>query len=414
MKEEEKMEKMYQVFVSSPYKDLEEERKAAIATLMQANCLPACMESFVATDQIQFDVIKKIIDLCDYFVLILGRKYGTICKETGLSYTEMEYNYAVSMNIPILVFVMDSSVVIPQEEIVAKTETDSEMNDKWKKFRKKVMDNRLVSRWHSACDLSSQLAISIMKAKTEIYRPGWQRAYDDEQRKSQIFDIQRTLDLLKENVILHEDLKANIDHKLKLETELDLVRTNKRKYKEYEGRWIQHIYNFTRPYTICTLEYEEGDYWFYGTNYSNNGGADNISFNAQVIENIHVIKKSDKNSFCFITDAHLEINSTLQARGFGEIEFNKANTHEGSGYFYDVESALRQQKELNGEKTDAESVQAKVAALQNYALLKVDSNLYAKLKTLGFNETLEELIAKTDADMAKIAFEYGDQLFPLK
>ncbi|MBR2714619.1 MAG: DUF4062 domain-containing protein, partial [Ruminococcus sp.] len=63
--------------------------------LLTADCIPAGMEAFVATDAEQFEVIKQVIDLCDYYVLIIGKRYGSISPETGISYTEMEYDYAI-------------------------------------------------------------------------------------------------------------------------------------------------------------------------------------------------------------------------------------------------------------------------------------------------------------------------------
>lgn len=56
----------YQVFISSTYSDLLKERKYILDILLMADCIPAGMENFVATDDEQFSVIKKVIDLCDY------------------------------------------------------------------------------------------------------------------------------------------------------------------------------------------------------------------------------------------------------------------------------------------------------------------------------------------------------------
>lgn len=60
----------YQVFISSTYSDLLEERRKILDILLMADCIPAGMENFVATDDEQFSVIKKVIDLCDYYILI--------------------------------------------------------------------------------------------------------------------------------------------------------------------------------------------------------------------------------------------------------------------------------------------------------------------------------------------------------
>ncbi|MGV4033752.1 DUF4062 domain-containing protein [Citrobacter freundii] len=81
------MDKRYQVFVSSTFTDLEEERKHVIQTLMEMDCIPAGMELFPAIDEGQWEFIKKVIDDCDYYLLIIGGRYGSVA-EDGLSYTE--------------------------------------------------------------------------------------------------------------------------------------------------------------------------------------------------------------------------------------------------------------------------------------------------------------------------------------
>ena len=67
------MDKRYQVFVSSTYADLKEERSRVIQTIMELDCIPAGMEIFPAIDEEQFNFIKKIIDDCDYYLLIYRR-----------------------------------------------------------------------------------------------------------------------------------------------------------------------------------------------------------------------------------------------------------------------------------------------------------------------------------------------------
>ena len=166
------MDKKFQVFISSTYTDLIEERKTIQEILLMADCIPAGMEAFVTTNDEQFNVIKKVIDLCDYYVLIIGARYGSINEKTGKSYTEMEYDYAVSKEIPVLVFCLDNGVELSKD----KSESDPIKLKKLNEFKDKAMKNRLASVWKSMSDLAGQAAISIMKAKTEIERPGWVRA----------------------------------------------------------------------------------------------------------------------------------------------------------------------------------------------------------------------------------------------
>lgn len=180
----------YQVFISSTYSDLMNERKQVLDVLLMADCIPAGMENFVATDDEQFNVIKKVIDLCDYYILILGRRYGSVNEETGISYTEMEYNYAVDRGIPVLVFALDDSVEIDDE----KKEKDDIKIGKLAEFKSKAMRNRLASVWKDPSDLMGKVAIAIMQAKNQIERPGWHRGNDAEKER-----------LLKENELLRRE-----------------------------------------------------------------------------------------------------------------------------------------------------------------------------------------------------------------
>ena len=72
------MDKRYQVFVSSTFEDLQEERKEVMQALLELDCIPAGMELFPAMDEEQFEFIKSIIDDCDYYILIVGARYGSM------------------------------------------------------------------------------------------------------------------------------------------------------------------------------------------------------------------------------------------------------------------------------------------------------------------------------------------------
>jgi hypothetical protein len=88
-------EKKLQVFVSSTYLDLKEERQAAVEAILQAGHIPAGMELFTAGDQSQWTVIKRWIDESDVYLLLLGGRYGSVDPITEKSYTQLEFEYAV-------------------------------------------------------------------------------------------------------------------------------------------------------------------------------------------------------------------------------------------------------------------------------------------------------------------------------
>jgi len=102
------MNKKLQVFVSSTYNDLKEERQAAVEAILDAGHIPAGMELFKAGKS-QMKTICKWIDESDVYMLILGGRYGTIEPDSGKSYTELEYRYALSKNMPVFAIVLENS-----------------------------------------------------------------------------------------------------------------------------------------------------------------------------------------------------------------------------------------------------------------------------------------------------------------
>lgn len=194
------MEKKYQVFISSTYEDLKEERKKVQEILLKADCIPAGMEAFVATSDEQFSVIKKVIDLCDYYVLIIGGRYGSINENTGISYTEMEYDYAVSKGIPILAFIIDDAVDLCSEKI----DNDTSKKEKLEIFKAKVKTNRLVVFWKETADIEKLVALSITKARDEIDRPGWVRGgkFDTKELLEELHCTRNKIEKLKETNLM--------------------------------------------------------------------------------------------------------------------------------------------------------------------------------------------------------------------
>ena len=83
------MEKRFQVFVSSTFQDLIEERKAVMQALLFLDCIPAGMELFPASDDDQWTLIKSVIDDSDYYLVIIAGRYGSV-DVAGVGYTEKE------------------------------------------------------------------------------------------------------------------------------------------------------------------------------------------------------------------------------------------------------------------------------------------------------------------------------------
>lgn len=142
----------YQIFISSTYEDLKNERRKAIDTIHELFYFPIGMEMFSASDEDQWDVIQDLMDSSDYYVLIVGMRYGTLIPEgkyKGVSYTEREFLYALEKKIPVLAFIMADDVPITP----AMLENDPTKAAKLIDFKAKVKTGRVVKFWHNADEL---------------------------------------------------------------------------------------------------------------------------------------------------------------------------------------------------------------------------------------------------------------------
>lgn len=165
------IEKREQVFISSTFNDLTEERRAVIQTLLEADCIPAGMELFPASDREKWDLIKGVIDLCDYYVVIVGGRYGSMDEVEQLSYTEMEFDYAVKTNKPVMGFLHGDRGKLPGEKL----DLDKDRREKLDAFRDKI-GKKMVKYWHEPGDLPGQVALAIMQIRKSNPAVGWIRA----------------------------------------------------------------------------------------------------------------------------------------------------------------------------------------------------------------------------------------------
>lgn len=135
------MNKKLQVFVSSTYTDLIEERQAAVQAILDAGHIPAGMELFKAGKS-QMKTIQKWIDESDVYMLILGGRYGSIEEESGLSYTELEYKYALSKNMPVFAIVLEDSFLFIKAATKGKDAIFEKDNlDKYDAFKEFIKTN---------------------------------------------------------------------------------------------------------------------------------------------------------------------------------------------------------------------------------------------------------------------------------
>ncbi|MCX0431647.1 DUF4062 domain-containing protein [Aeromonas veronii] len=154
----------YQVFISSTYTDLIDERDSIIKAILEMYHIPIGMEMFSAEDEDQWEIIRRTIEVSDYYILILGLRYGSKTTEM-ISFTQKEYEYALEKNIPILAFIMDENVSLPKEK---RDDNLTEINT----FRATVLRNsKMAQYWKTKDELIKNVSISLMKRRCFPNKP---------------------------------------------------------------------------------------------------------------------------------------------------------------------------------------------------------------------------------------------------
>jgi hypothetical protein len=262
-------EKRYQVFISSTFTDLREERRAVQDAVISMGDFPVQMESFPATDQRQMDFIGPLIEQSDYYVLIIGGRYGTV-DGTGLSFTHQEFRYAVEKDVPVLVLVHGR----PDEIAVGKTESTDAGRAKLVEFIKEASQDRIRKNWKNIGELQVGVHQALVNAKRSKPRSGWIRG----DTISSFEALEELNEVRKENEKFRErlgNLAVDIPlPKLPAANELTVVSVQPLSIKggfsgtregsaaKIQGSWISFF-----PIVYSNLEYDtsdwNGDYYFH-------------------------------------------------------------------------------------------------------------------------------------------------------
>lgn len=135
------MKRRLQVFVSSTFTDLLLERQSAVSAILKAGHIPAGMELFTASDRSQMETIKQWIDESDVYMLILGGRYGSIESTSGISYTELEYDYALQQSKPVFAVVITDAALEAKIRSGGSGYIEKDNPKELFLFRKKVLSN---------------------------------------------------------------------------------------------------------------------------------------------------------------------------------------------------------------------------------------------------------------------------------
>jgi hypothetical protein len=308
------MDKRYQVFVSSTYADLKDERQHVLQALMEMDCIPAGMELFPAADEEQWEFIKKVIDDCDYYLLIIGGRYGSTTDD-GISYTEKEFDYAVECGIKVVALIHGAPDDIP----FGKSEQDPDLRMKLLGFKDKVMDGRLVKFWKAAGELPGLVALSLTKTIKMYPAQGWTRA-NNLANEDVLFEIN---ELRKRNAELQSAItNLDVQHVALVDDIADLDDTIiiHGTYKHSRGRqYVTTTYNFESSVTWREIFSLISPYLLERPN--------DTAVKLRLAESL--IKKEGKTGFSATFDDQEFKTITIQLKAYGLIQTEHLKTVAG-------------------------------------------------------------------------------------
>lgn len=167
-------ERRLQVFVSSTYTDLREERQAAVEAILAAGHIPAGMELFTAGDQSQMEVIRQWIADSDVFLLILGGRYGSIDPASGKSFIHLEYEHGIGISKPLFACVINEDALEERIRKYGSEAMERSNPEKLATFRQQVL-SRIVRFWSDAKDIKLAIHESLGSISRRSDLRGWIR-----------------------------------------------------------------------------------------------------------------------------------------------------------------------------------------------------------------------------------------------
>jgi hypothetical protein len=222
------MDKKFQIFISSTYEDLKQHRDQVIKAILEMGHIPVGMEMFSAGDEQQWEIIKRQIEQSDYYIVIGAHRYGSMIGE--ISYTEREYDYAISMSIPTLGFLIADESEWPDEYI----ENNKEIQKRLANFKGKI-GSKMCSMWKNEDDLYGKCSIALMKSFQAYPREGWVRggAVDVVEMTKEVTRLSR------ENRELRTTIEENIlsvenKEQSDIDNTINALRSNKRLFSVFE------------------------------------------------------------------------------------------------------------------------------------------------------------------------------------
>lgn len=150
------------VYISSTYSDLKLYRQAVAEVIAKLGFHFIGMEEYALTTETPLKASENLIEDADLLIILIANKYGYIPTDTNVSVTEWEYNKAVELKKPIFIFILQEDYPWPTAQI------DFDNLELLQKFKKRLLENRLVSFFASPDDLAIKVAMSLQQYSKKV------------------------------------------------------------------------------------------------------------------------------------------------------------------------------------------------------------------------------------------------------
>tara|TARA_B100000614_G_scaffold174260_1_gene155632 strand:- start:23381 stop:24400 length:1020 start_codon:yes stop_codon:yes gene_type:complete len=165
------VDKRYQVYISTTYPDMQSARQALMLPLLDLGLMPMGMDMHSGESHNLMPVVQRMIDDSDYFVILLGGRYGTL-SPLGLSYTHREYIFAATKRKPVVSFIHDDPLNLPPDIREPTREGQVRRDD----FARLLENKTLSFRWRDESDLRERVARVMPDVMRQYPAPGWVQA----------------------------------------------------------------------------------------------------------------------------------------------------------------------------------------------------------------------------------------------
>lgn len=144
------------------------------------------------------------IDESDVYMLILGGRYGSLEPKSDQSYTQLEYEYALSKDIPVFAVVISNSYLTQKINSMGYDKaTEQNHPDKYKSFKEFVM-SKIIREVNDSKDIQIAIHSTLNKFLNEYELTGWIRNTNE---NNITLLTKENNALLKENNLLNQQIQ---------------------------------------------------------------------------------------------------------------------------------------------------------------------------------------------------------------